>query len=216
MAANPALEKLQADKLRAEIAKLKSEKAYIDMQAESYRDELDDDETEPLNQRILPFLGAVNEKNVSGAMYHLTKMSRRSKDPITVWFNSPGGYVVDGLALYDFIVGIREGGVEVNTVALGEAASMAGVLLQAGTKRYVGSNAHVLIHEVAGGMVGKVSELKDEMAYTERLQKRLLAILAERSTLTAAQIARRWKKTDWWLNAEECVDLGFADGVYRS
>lgn len=206
---------LEHEKLLAEIAKLKSEKAYIDIQRRSFQNDLDDDDVEPLQRRILPFLHPVNDRSVTGAMYHLHKMAAKSSDPITIWLNSPGGYVVDGLALFDYIISLRETGIEINTVVLGEAASMGGILLQAGTKRYVGASAHILIHEVSAGAIGKASEIEDELAYIERLQKRLVSILAERSTLSPVQIKRKWKRTDWWLDADEAIDLGFADGVYH-
>ena len=174
-----------------------------------------DDDVEPVSQRILPFLGSVNDKNTAAAMYHLSKMAAKSAAPVTIWLNSPGGFVIDVLCLYDYIVALRDGrGIEVTTVALGEAASMASVLLQAGTRRLVGPSASILIHEVSGAAIGKTSELEDELAYTKRLQRRLLEILASRSTMTMRQIQSRWKKTDWWLNAQECVELGFADAIY--
>ena len=206
---------LRALKLQAEIAMAEAQTELYRLQGREIAKDLLDNDVEPVAQRILPFMGMVNEKNVMAAMYHLSKMAAKGKGPITVWFNSPGGYVVDGLALYDYMVALRDGqGIHFTTVALGEAASMAGVLLQAGTTRLVAPHAGLLIHEVSGAAIGKTSELEDEIAYTKRIQKRLLAILAERSTLTVQAIARKWKKTDWWLEAEEAVELGFADGVY--
>jgi len=206
---------LREEKIRAEIAHIRADEELVKLQTRELAKDLLDDDVEPVAQRILPFLGPVNEKNVMAAMYHLVKMAAKNLDPITIWFNSPGGYVVDGLALYDYIVAIRDGrGIPITTVALGEAASMAGILLQAGTTRLVAPHASILIHEVSGASIGKTSELEDELAYTKRLQKRLLNILAARSTLSMAQISRRWKKTDWWLEAEEAIELGFADGVY--
>ena len=127
--------------------------------------------------------------------------------------NSPGGNVFAGLALYDAITDLKARGHKVTTVARGYAASMGGILLQAGTERVVGANAQVLIHEVSTMDSGKTSELEDNLKFQKKLQDRLLAILAERSTLTKAQIARRWKKTDWWLDADECIEYGIADRI---
>lgn len=133
--------------------------------------------------------------------------------PITIIFNSPGGAVIDGLALYDFIDDLKEKGVQVTTIARGMAASMGGVLLQAGNKRIVGKNAHVLIHEVSKGSIGKVSEIEDDIKFAKKLQERLVDILAERSTMTTNQIKNKWKRKDWWLGADECVKFGFADEI---
>lgn len=210
------LEAIEQAKIQAEIAKLEAERAFLEARREDFEYESQEKAFAPVRRRILPFIGVVEESTVAMAMFSLSKMAARSRDPITIWFNSPGGFVVDGLALYDYIVGLRDGGIHITTVALGEAASMAAVLLQAGTERLVGRNAHVLIHEASGSAIGKTSELEDEVAYTKRLQRRLLGILAERSTLTEAQIARKWRKTDWWLDSSEATELGFADGVYRA
>jgi ATP-dependent Clp protease protease subunit len=119
--------------------------------------------------------------------------------------------VLDGLALFDYLRQLRSIGHPVRTMALGRAASMGAVLLQAGSKRVIGRNAFLLIHEVSHLSVGKVSEMEDGVGFTKRLQQRLLAILAERSTLTERELSRRWVRRDWWLDAEEAVALGLAD-----
>ena len=64
-----------------------------------------------------------------------------------------------------------------------------------------------------GGAIGSSSSLGDTVEFIGRLEERLLAILAERSVLSADQIRERWGRRDWWLTAEEAVDLGFADAV---
>jgi ATP-dependent protease ClpP protease subunit len=68
-----------------------------------------------------------------------------------------------------------------------------------------------MLHEVSSGSSGRVSEMEESVDVSKRLQKRLLAILAERSTLSVASIARRWTRRDWWLDADDAVSLGFAD-----
>ena len=88
---------------------------------------------------------------------------------------------------------------------------MGAVLLQAGDRRVIGSNAFVMLHEVSNGASGKVSEIDDSVELSKRLQKRLLTILADRSTLTVQQIQRKGTRRDWWLDADEAVGLGFAD-----
>ena len=133
--------------------------------------------------------------------------------PITIIFNSPGGSVIDGLAVYDFITELRNQGATIETVTLGMAASMAGVLLQAGDNRVMGRNSVLLIHEVSSGAIGNISQLEDEVAFSKKLQDKLLDILADRSTLTKSQIKRRWKRKDWWLDAEEALELGFCDEI---
>src|SRR5665213_3187680 len=81
---------------------------------------------------------------------------------IEIVFSSPGGSVIDGMALFDFIQGIRAKGHKVTTGTIGYAASMAGILLQAGDVRWIGREAYILIHEVSFGCV--VPETKVMMA----------------------------------------------------
>jgi ATP-dependent protease ClpP protease subunit len=90
---------------------------------------------------------------------------------------------------------------------------MGSILLQAVDHRIVGSKADILIHEISSVNVGKLSEMEDEMEFLNRLADRALDIYADRSTLTKTQIKRRWKRKDWWLDAEEAVELGFADEI---
>jgi|SRR6478735_177476 len=134
--------------------------------------------------------------------------------PFTFVINSPGGTVTDGLALYDTIRFMAEdGNREVTTVGLGHAASMGGVLLQAGDIRLIGPNASVLIHEVSSGVRGSSGRLEDSMKYHTMLENRLVNILISRATITEDQFRANWERKDWWLDADEVVELGFADRV---
>jgi len=164
---------------------------------------------------VYTFSEPVSKSSVDKCIAQLATWLRQATGDLSleIVFNSPGGAVIDGLALFDFIRHVRSQGHHVTTICLGMAASMAGVLLQAGDVRAMGREAVVLIHEVSFGAGGKMSEVEDEVAFGKMLQSRLLKILAERSTLTERQIAHRWKKTDWWLASEECLELGFVDEV---
>ena len=196
---------IEADQLRLEQARLEIGKAK---RAEGK--ELAGDE----ESRTLVFVGAVNEESALKAGEQLRIMSRRFPgQPITVIFNSPGGAVIHGLALYDQILEMRKAGHHVTTIARGQVASMGGILLQAGNERIIGRHAHMLIHEVAYGAQGKLGEMEDRLAFSKQLQDRLVAILAERSSMSKAEIKERWHKTDWWLGAAQTVKLGFADRV---
>lgn len=213
----------------ARIARIKAETRLFDIQADkeayiSTQHRLAAEEAERINRemiatndqnRVLDFLGNTSTANVENAISKLSRWRRQSKDPITIRISSPGGNVIDGLALYDYILGLRQEGIEVTTCVLGMAASMAGVLLQAGSEgcRVVGPNAHVMIHEVGGGAAGKISEVEDETKFLKRLNERLWEILSRRSQMTVKQIAVRAARRDWWLTAEDCVTQGFADRI---
>jgi ATP-dependent Clp protease, protease subunit len=164
--------------------------------------------------RVYFFSKTVSKKSVAEAIEALGLWSRR--DPgadIRIVINSPGGEVVQGLALFDFLGELRALGHRLTTVVIGEAASFGAILMQAGDVRLIGHNASVLLHEVAWGIRGKISYLEDDLEFGRSLQRRLLIILASRSRLTEAEISARWSRKDWWLTAEEVVELGLADGI---
>lgn len=201
---------------QAKLRLLDAEARLNTVEAESLEMDVAEYRAEAQRHGIYHFVGAVGEDSVKSCIEKLDQWSRR--DPgcdFTLVLNTPGGDVIDGLALYDFITqDLRENrGHKVTTVTRGYAASMGGILLQAGDKRLVGRNAYVMIHEVASGAIGKLSELEDEYKFVKRIANRLVGILAERSTLTEKQIKGRWERKDWWLDSKEVIDLGFADEV---
>jgi ATP-dependent Clp endopeptidase proteolytic subunit ClpP len=198
----------------AEIRKLQLETERTVLELAALRRRERDVVADPSEAHVYTFYSAVDAESVQQCMAELGQWSRRDPgSPITVVFNSPGGSALDGLALFDYLRRLRSTGHLVTTMALGRAASMGAVLLQAGDRRVVGENSFLLIHEVSNHTTGKVSEMEDGVEFTRRLQKRLLAILAGRSTLTEQQIARRWTRNEWWLDAGEAVALGLADEV---
>ncbi|MGH9553191.1 MAG: Clp protease ClpP, partial [Terriglobales bacterium] len=160
------------------------------------------------------FCDAVNWDTVKQSIQNLNQISRRFPGkPLTVTLNSPGGSVIAGLALYDHIRDLSSRGHQTTVKCRGMAASMGGILLQAGDVRVVGPEAMVLIHEVSSGALGKLSDMEDEVAFTRKLWEKLAAILASRSTMSADEIMEKAHKFDWWLSAQEAVDLGFADQI---
>lgn len=171
--------------------------------------------TTNINNRVYDFTGVVHAETTERAIQTISRWKRQSSDPITVRISSPGGSVIDGLGLYDFLLGVRESGIEIRTVVLGIAASMACILLQAGTKRVVGPKSRILIHEIQAEHEGKLSlsDMEDQTKLFEVINKDLYAILAERSKVTVKEIETKAKRRDWWLSATEVVAKGFADEI---
>lgn len=222
MSDNPVNQELEAEKLKAEIDFLAHKKAQVILESEQLalknrliEKEVRLSDSEPTEARIFTFWGAVTSSNVGQTIYTLDTWSRQ--DPgcdITIVFNSPGGAVIDGLALYDFIQDLKLRGHHIKIKVLGHAASMGGVLLQAGDTRVMGSNSLIMIHEVSFGMLGvKVSEAEDETKFAKRLWYKLVDILAARATLSRQSILQRSNRKDWWLDAEEALKYGFIDGI---
>jgi len=132
---------------------------------------------------------------------------------LEIVFNSPGGTIVDGLALFDYIQLVRAAGHHVTTSALGMAASMAGVLLQSGDTRVMSASCWLLIHEGSYAAVGSVAEVEDTVEWAKRLRERIIAIYVARSKITRSSFVARWKRKNWWLDANESLKFGFIDEI---
>ncbi len=220
-AARLRLTNLEATKIEAEIVSLNeaTRKVIIEADASALhllqvaRNEKDRAADVEL-QREFHYFSGINSVSVNNCIETLGHWSLRDPgEPMTVIFNSPGGSVFDGFALFDYIQGLRRKGHHVTTKAIGTAASMGGILLQAGDTRVMDKRAYMLIHEISAGMSGKASEMEDFGKLIKRLETTALDILSERSTLTPTQIRTKWKKTDWWLTADEALEFGFVDEV---
>lgn len=164
--------------------------------------------------RIYRFSGSVDASSVKSCVAKLEEWSRL--DPgcrMTIIFSSPGGSVIDGMALFDVLMELRERGHHITTVARGYAASMAGILLQAGDVRVMGAESYLLIHEAQFGAFGSYGDVEDTVKWVQKIQSRILDIFSQRSNLSRAQIKRRWHRKDWWLDSDEALKLGFIDEI---
>ncbi len=170
---------------------------------------------------LYTFVDSVNERSVRECMGKLTQWHRL--DPacsIEIIFNSPGGEVVNGMALFDFIIGLREEGHTIITAAQGMAASMAGILLQSGTKRIMSKQSWLLIHQASFGAMGSFGEVEDQVLWVRKIQERILDIFADRakhsktdSPITRAQIKKNWERRDWWISSDDALKHGFVDQI---
>lgn len=171
------------------------------------------------HHHVYVFDREVNSATVKEAIKQLTTWDR--EDPecrIEFQINSPGGSIVDGLALVDFMRSLREKGHIVDTIALGWAASMGGVLLQVGTTRIMGANSVLLIHEGSMGAIGDFGQVEDRVELMKLFHERILALFEERARpinpkTTKAFIKRNWERKDWWISAENALKYGFIDEV---
>ena len=93
------------------------------------------------------------------------------------------------------------------------AASMGGVLLQAGDLRQATKHSHMLIHEGSLAFRGSAGAVEDTIKFSETLRGQCLDILAARATLSKEDILNKWTRRDWWLSAAEMLSAGFVDEV---
>ena len=165
--------------------------------------------------RTYHFCEVIIDKTVEMCLAILTKWMLISDEPITIEFNSPGGSIFAGFALYDFIAEAVAKGQYIETTAVGYAASMAGVALQAGTVRTIRPNAFFMAHEAQSVMSGSMSGFRDEVELLERLQERCIHILTSRTgrKTTAAKLKSKTLRKAWWLDASETLAAGFVDRI---
>ena len=159
------------------------------------------------------FLGTeVNDytANVLQAQLLYLDASDAGKD-INVYINSPGGSVYAGLGIYDTMQFIQS---DVATICTGRAASMAAVLLVAGTegKRSALPHSRVMIHQPMGGVQGQASDIEIEAREIQKLKKELYTIIADHSHTDFDKV---WADSDrnYWMTAEEALEYGMIDKV---
>lgn len=138
------------------------------------------------------------------------QMTEPKKD-IHLYINSPGGSVTAGLAIYDTMQFVS---CDINTYCIGIAASMASVLLSAGTKgkRFCLPNSHVMIHQVRGGAQGTAADVERTINFMLNLDKRLTGILA-RHTGKDVETVRKDQERDNYMTAEESLAYGLVDRI---
>ncbi|MGL5691619.1 MAG: ATP-dependent Clp endopeptidase proteolytic subunit ClpP, partial [Bacteroidales bacterium] len=137
-----------------------------------------------------------------------------SADPgkdISIYLNSPGGSVYAGLGIYDTMQYISS---DVSTICTGMAASMAAVLLCAGTKgkRFALRHSRVMIHQPMGGAQGQASDIEITAREIQKLKKELYTIIADHSGNDIERIAQDSDR-DYWMTAAEAKEYGMIDDV---
>ncbi len=165
-----------------------------------------------LKDRIV-FIGTeINDQIANTVIAQLLFL--RAEDPkkdINVYINSPGGYITAGLAIYDTM---RFMGYDINTYCLGQAASMAALLLAAGTKgkRYALPNSRIMIHQPSGGVGGSSSDIAIQAQEIGKLKEMCAQIIADMSGQSTQKIIEDSER-DFFMNPEEAVTYGLIDKV---
>ena len=168
-----------------------------------------------LKDRII-FIGTAIDDHVANLVV-AQMLFLQMEDPkreINLYINSPGGSVTAGLAIYDTMQFVT---CDVATYCVGIAASMAAVLLTAGTKgkRYALPNSDVMLHQVSGGAQGPANDVERTVEYMFRLKKRLIGIVAHHTGKTEEQIQTDSDR-DYWITAQQAKDYGLVDEVVKS
>jgi ATP-dependent Clp protease protease subunit len=161
------------------------------------------------------FLGTEIDDTVANVIIAqlLYLSSQDPEAPITMYLNTPGGSVYDGLAIYDTMQYIPN---EVQTVCTGLAASMGSVLLCAGEKgkRFALPHSRIMIHQPLGGAHGQASDIEITAKEILKLKGELYQIIADHSGKTMKQIEKDADR-DHWLTAKEAVAYGMIDDIFN-
>lgn len=168
-----------------------------------------------LRDRII-FIGTpVNDfvANAVIAQMLFLQMEDPKKD-ISLYINSPGGSVTDGMAIYDTMNFLQ---CDVVTYCVGQAASMATLLLAAGTKgkRYALPNSRVMMHQPTGGATGQTSDISIAAREIVRWRERMNELIASHTNKTAEEIAADSDR-DFYLTAQDALEYGIVDKVIES
>lgn len=168
-----------------------------------------------LKDRII-MIGSPIDDNVANSVVSqlLFLQAQDAEKDIYIYINSPGGSVTAGMAIYDTIQHIKP---DVQTIALGLAASMGSFLLAAGAKgkRFALPNAEIMIHQPLGGASGQATEIEIAAKHILKTREKLNKILADRTGQKLSKIEKDTDR-DFFMSAEEAKKYGLIDDVMES
>ena len=165
-----------------------------------------------LNDRIVFLSDQVNDLTASLVVAQMLFLEQQDHDKdIMFYINSPGGSVTAGLAIYDTMQQIRS---DIQTFCLGQCASMAAILLAAGTdgKRNALPSSRVLIHQPWGGVQGQAVDIGIQAREIIRLKKLTIEYFAFHTGKSEDQIALDMER-DFFMSAQEAMNYGIVDQV---
>lgn len=169
--------------------------------------------------RDVYLVGDIEKDPARAVIERLRELANDNTRPITLYVNSAGGNVTDGLALHDTIQQIVNRGVEVTIVVQGMAYSMGSVVLQAASpgRRLAQPHSWIMIHEPAKWAGWQsTSAAAQHLDRLKQMQKQIYQILATRSGRPLQKIIRDTKRTDFYLDATMALEYGLIDGVAAS
>ena len=170
-----------------------------------------------LKERIIFLVGPVDDHTANLVVAQLLFLESENPDKdIYFYINSPGGSVTAGMSIYDTMKFIKP---DVQTLCLGQAASMGAFLLSAGTKgkRFALPNSRVMIHQplISGGLGGQASDIEIHARELLKLKEKLNKILADHTGKSIEEVERDTDR-DNFMSAQEAMEYGLIDKVITS
>ncbi|MDP2966916.1 MAG: ATP-dependent Clp endopeptidase proteolytic subunit ClpP [bacterium] len=167
-----------------------------------------------LKDRIIFLVGPITDPVANSIIAQMLFLaSKDSHKDIQLYINTPGGSVTAGMAIYDTMQYVKP---DISTVCFGLAASMGATLLAAGKKgkRFALPNSQILLHQVAGGVIGEAVEIEITAKQIIKIKEKLNKILAEHTGQPLEKIERDTDR-DFYLSAEEAKEYGLIDQVIK-
>jgi ATP-dependent Clp protease protease subunit len=168
-----------------------------------------------LKDRIVFIDGEINDAMADLVVAQILFLeSENPEKDISIYINSPGGAVTAGLAIYDTMKYVK---CDIQTICMGQAASMAAILLAGGTKgkRYALPSSRVMIHQPRGGVEGQESDISILAKEIIRLKKLSIEYLAKDTGKSTDKIAEDIER-DFFMSAQEAAEYGVIDQVMPS
>lgn len=168
-----------------------------------------------LKDRIVFIDGEINDVMADLVVAQILFLESENPDKdISIYINSPGGSVTAGLAIYDTMKYVK---CDIQTICMGQAASMAAILLAGGTKgkRYALPSCRVMIHQPRGGVEGQESDISILAKEIIRLKKLSIEYLASDTGKTEKKVAEDIER-DFYMSAQEAQEYGIVDHVMQN
>ncbi|KAM3580111.1 hypothetical protein VKS41_007350 [Umbelopsis sp. WA50703] len=164
-----------------------------------------------LKERIICLNGNIHDSLASVIVAQLLFLEAENPEkPINIYINSPGGSVTAGMAIYDTYIQSP-----VTTLCVGQACSMASLLLTAGEpgKRYALPNASIMIHQPSGGASGQASDIAIHAREILRVRERLNHMYQKHTGIREMETIEKMMERDYFMTSDEAVSFGLIDKV---
>ncbi|QTQ11617.1 ATP-dependent Clp protease proteolytic subunit [Treponema parvum] len=165
-----------------------------------------------LKDRIIFVDGEINDATADLIVAQILFLeSENPEKDISMYINSPGGSVTAGLAIYDTMQYVR---CDIQTICMGQAASMAAILLAGGSegKRFALPSSRVMIHQPWGGVQGQESDIAIQAKEIIRLKKLTIQYFAEKTKKPEKKVAADMER-DFYMPAKEALEYGIIDHI---
>lgn len=176
--------------------------------------ELEEEKSESIIEQLLILASSAEEMVPADPEDPKSEATERILHPIDFLISTYGGSADDMFAIYDVVSSLQARGISIKTYGLGKVMSAGVLLLACGQKgeRYIGKNCRVMIHHVAGGVVGTLPSMQSDLESIEAMEERYMEVLCSETKFTKRTLKKLLDKgVNVYLSSEEAIKYGIAD-----